>query len=150
MADAIGTTAGAVLGTSTVTPYVESASGVEQGGRTGLTALVTGILFLLALFFSPVVAIVLACATAPTLVLVGIFMMASLKDLDFGDWTEFVPASIASFVMPFSYSIAHGIEFSFISYVVIKILGGRHKDVSTIMLALGVLFVLKEVFFLGL
>ncbi len=147
MADAIGTTAGAVLGTSTVTSYVESASGVEQGGRTGLTALVTGILFLLALFFSPVVAIVPACATAPALVLVGIFMMASLKDLDFGDWTEFVPASVAIFVMPFSYSIAHGIEFSFISYVVIKVLGGRHKDVSPIMLALAVLFVLKEIFF---
>ncbi len=147
MADAIGTTAGAVLGTSTVTSYVESASGVEQGGRTGLTALVTGILFLLALFFSPIVSIVPACATAPALVLVGIFMMASLKDLDFSDWTDFVPASVAIFVMPFSYSIAHGIEFGIISFVALKILGGKAKDVSPIMLALGVLFVAKEIFF---
>ena len=147
MADAIGTTAGAVLGTSTVTSYVESASGVEQGGRTGLTALVTGILFLLALFFSPIVSIVPACATAPALVLVGIFMMASLKDLDFSDWTDFVPASVAIFVMPFSYSIAHGIEFGIISFVALKILGGKAKDVSPIMLALGVLFVAKEFFF---
>ncbi len=141
MADALGTTAGAVLGTSTVTSYVESASGVEQGGRTGLTALVVGILFLLALFFSPVVAIV------PALVLVGIFMMASLKDLDFGDWTAFVPASVAIFVVSFSYSIAHGIEFSFITFTVIKILGGKAKEVSPIMLALTALFVLKEIFF---
>jgi AGZA family xanthine/uracil permease-like MFS transporter len=108
---------------------------------------VVGILFLLALFFSPVVAIVPACATAPALVLVGIFMMASLKDLDFGDWTAFVPASVAIFVMPFSYSIAHGIEFSFITFTVIKILGGKAKEVSPIMLALTALFVLKEIFF---
>ena len=147
MADAIGTTAGAILGTSTVTSYVESASGVEQGGRTGLTAFVTAVLFLLALFFSPVVAIVPACATAPALVLVGIFMMASLKDLDFSDWTNFVPACVALFVMPFAYSIAHGIEFGIISFVALKILGGKAKDVSPIMLALGVLFVAKEFFF---
>ena len=147
MADAIGTTAGAVLGTSTVTSYVESASGVEQGGRTGLTALVTGVLFLLALFFSPIVSIVPACATAPALVLVGVFMMASLKDLDFSDWTDFVPASVAIFVMPFSYSIAHGIEFGIISFVVLKVLGGKAKDVSPIMLILAALFVAKEIFF---
>ena len=147
MADAIGTTAGAVLGTSTVTSYVESASGVEQGGRTGLTALVTGVLFLLALFFSPIVSIVPACATAPALVLVGVFMMASLKDLDFSDWTDFVPASVAIFVMPFSYSIAHGIEFGIISFVVLKVLGGKAKDVSPIMLVLAALFVAKEIFF---
>ncbi len=147
MADAIGTTAGAVLGTSTVTSYVESASGVEQGGRTGLTAFVTGILFLLALFFSPIVSIVPACATAPALVLVGIFMMASLKDLDFTDWTNFVPACVALFVMPFTYSIAHGIEFGIISFSVLKILGGKAKEVSPIMLALTVLFIAKEIFF---
>ncbi len=147
MADAIGTTAGAVLGTSTVTSYIESASGVEQGGRTGLTALVTGILFLLALFFSPVVSIVPACATAPALVLVGVFMMASLKDLDFGDWTDFVPASVAIFVMPFSYSIAHGIEFGIISFVALKLFGGKAKEVSPIMLALAAIFIAKELFF---
>lgn len=102
LADAIGTTVGAVLGTSTVTSYIESASGVEQGGRTGLAAFVTAVLFLGALFFSPLVSVVPAFATAPALVLVGIFMMMSLKDLDFGDWTDTVPACLAIFVMPFS------------------------------------------------
>lgn len=147
MADAIGTTAGAVLGTSTVTSYVESASGVEQGGRTGLTAFVTGVLFLLALFFSPIVSIVPACATAPALVLVGIFMMAGLKDLDFSDWTNFVPACVPLFIMPFTYSIANGIEFGIISFAVLKILGGKAKEVSSIMLGLAVLFIAKEIFF---
>ena len=147
LADAIGTVAGATLGTSTVTSYIESASGVEQGGRTGLTAFVTATLFLLALFFSPIVSIVPACATAPALVLVGIFMMMSLKDLDFGDWTNVVPASIAIFVMPFSYSIAHGIEFGIISFVVLKILGGKAKEVSPIMIGLCAVFVAKEFFF---
>ena len=146
LADAIGTTAGAVLGTSTVTSYVESASGVEQGGRTGLTAFVTGVLFLLALFFSPIVSIVPACATAPALVLVGIFMMASLKDLDFSDWTNFVPACVALFTMPFAYSIAHGIEFGIISFTVLKILSGKAKEVSPIMFVLTLLFIAKEIF----
>lgn len=147
MADAIGTVAGAVLGTSTVTSYVESASGVEVGGRTGLTAFVTATLFILALFFSPVVAIVPSCATAPALVLVGVFMMMSLKDLDYGNWTELVPACVAVMVMPFSYSIAVGIEFGIISYVGIKILSGRAKDVSAIMVGLAVIFAAKELFF---
>ena len=146
LADAIGTVAGAVLGTSTVTSYVESASGVEQGGRTGLTAFVTAVLFLLALFFSPVVAIVPACATAPALVLVGIFMMASLKDLDFSDWTNFVPACVALFTMPFAYSIAHGIEFGIISFTVLKILSGKMKEVSPIMFVLTIIFIAKEIF----
>lgn len=147
MADAIGTVAGAMMGTSTVTSYVESASGVEQGGRTGLTAFVTATLFLLALFFSPIVSIVPACATAPALVLVGVFMMASLKDLDFSDWTNFVPASVAIFVMPFTYSIAYGIEFGIISFVALKLLGGKAKDVSPITFVLAALFVAKEIFF---
>jgi len=147
LADAIGTTVGAVLGTSTVTSYIESASGVEQGGRTGLAAFVTAVLFLGALFFSPLVSVVPAFATAPALVLVGIFMMMSLKDLDFGDWTDTVPACLAIFVMPFSYSIAHGIEFGIISFVVLKMATGRHRDVSPLMVGLALLFVAKEAFF---
>jgi AGZA family xanthine/uracil permease-like MFS transporter len=147
MADAIGTVAGAVLGTSTVTSYVESASGVEQGGRTGLTAFVTGTLLLLALFFSPIVAIVPACATAPALVLVGIFMISSLKNLDFSDWTDAAPACVAFFTMPFAYSIAHGIEFGIVTYTVLKVVTGKSRDVSPIMYALTVLFVAKEIFF---
>ncbi len=146
MADAIGTTAGAILGTSTVTSYVESASGVEQGGRTGLTAFVTAVLFLLALFFSPVVAIV------PPAQPHGTGTRGHLHDgepegLDFSDWTNFVPACVALFVMPFAYSIAHGIEFGIISFAVLKILGGKAKEVSPIMLALTVLFIAKEIFF---
>lgn len=147
LSDAIGTVAGAMLGTSTVTSYVESASGVEQGGRTGLTALVTAVLFLGALFFSPLVAVVPAFATAPALVMVGIFMMMSLKELNFSDWTDLVPACVAIFVMPFSYSIAHGIEFGIVSFVVLKIITGRHRDVSPLMVGLALLFVAKEVFF---
>ena len=101
MSDAVGTVAGAVLGTSTVTTFVESASGVEQGGRTGLTALTVAVLFLLAAFFSPLISIVPACATAPALIMVGGYMMMGFKDLNYGDWTEFFPAIIAFFMMPF-------------------------------------------------
>lgn len=146
LADAIGTTAGAVLGTSTVTSYVESASGVEQGGRTGLTALVTALLFLAALFFSPLVSIVPACATAPALILVGIFMMMGLRELDFDDWTDFVPACVALLVMPFSYSIAHGIEFGIISFVVLKLATGKAKEASPLMIGLCLVFLAKEIF----
>ena len=147
LSDTVGTVAGAMLGTSTVTSYVESASGVEQGGRTGLTALVTAVLFMGALFFSPLVAVVPSCATAPALVMVGIFMMMGLKELDFGDWTDLVPACVAIFVMPLSYSIAHGIEFGIVSFVVLKIITGRHRDVSPLMVGLALLFVAKEAFF---
>ncbi|WP_448807357.1 solute carrier family 23 protein, partial [Aminobacterium colombiense] len=147
LADAIGTAAGAILGTSTVTSYVESASGVEQGGRTGLTALVTAIFFLLALFFSPLVAIVPACATGPALVMVGIFMMMSLKQFDFTEWTDLVPACIAIFTMPFSYSIAAGIEFGVISFVIVKFFTGRKYQISPMMIFLFVVFILKEIFF---
>jgi AGZA family xanthine/uracil permease-like MFS transporter len=147
LADAVGTVAGAILGTSTVTSFVESASGVEQGGRTGLTSLVTAILFLLALFFSPIVAVVPPCATAPALIMVGIFMMMSLKGFDFGEWTDIVPACIAIFTMPFSYSIAAGIEFGVISFVIIKICTGRKKEISPMMFLLFLVFILKEVFF---
>ncbi|MDR3264980.1 MAG: NCS2 family permease [Synergistaceae bacterium] len=144
LADAIGTTVGAMLGTSTVTSYVESASGIAQGGRTGLTAVVTSILFLLALFFSPLVAIVPSYATAPTLIVVGIFMMVGLRDLNYEDWTELVPSMLAFFMMPLTYSIADGIEFGIVSYVALKLLTGKTKDVSVVMYCLAALFILKE------
>ena len=143
MADAIGTTAGAVLGTSTVTTFVESASGVEQGGRTGLTAFTAACLFLLALFFSPLIAIVPSCATAPALIMVGGYMMMNFKEMDFSDWTEFFPALIAFFMMGFAYSISAGIEFGIISYVLIKIFVGRAKDVNWILYVLCALFLLN-------
>ncbi|ACZ18666.1 Xanthine/uracil/vitamin C permease [Thermanaerovibrio acidaminovorans DSM 6589] len=146
LADAIGTTAGAILGTSTVTTYVESASGVEQGGRTGLTALVVAVLFLLATFFSPLVSIVPACATAPALILVGIYMMMGLKELKTDDWTEFAPAMLAFFMMPLSYSISVGIEAGIVSYVVLKLITGKAKDVNPVMIGLALLFVVARVF----
>ena len=146
MADAIGTTAGALLGTSTVTSYVESASGVEQGGRTGLTALVVAVLFILAMFFSPLVSVVPACATAPALILVGIYMMMGLREMRVDDWTEMVPAMLAFFMMPFSYSIAVGIEAGIISFVALKLLTGRAKDLNAVMIGLAVLFVAARAF----
>ena len=147
MADAIGTTAGAVLGTSTVTTFVESASGVEQGGRTGLTAFTTACLFLLALFFSPLIAIVPSCATAPALIMVGGYMMMNFKEMDFSDWTEFFPALIAFFMMGFAYSISAGIEFGIISYVLIESFVGRAKDVNVILYVLCGLFLLNLLVF---
>lgn len=146
MADALGTTAGAVLGTSTVTTYVESASGVEQGGRTGLTALTVAVLFFLAMFLNPLISIVPACATAPALIMVGGYMMMSFKDMKFDDWTEFFPALLAFFMMPFAYSIAAGIEFGVVSYVALKLVSGKHKDLHWIMYVLAALFILNRAF----
>ena len=147
MADALGTTFGAVLGTSTITTFVESASGVEQGGRTGLASIVTALLFLSAIFFSPLVSIVPACATSPALVMVGIFMIISLKDMDFKDWTDVVPAAVAIFSMPLSYSIATGIEFGVVTYVIVKLFTGRNKEISKTIYILGAIFILKEILF---
>ncbi len=145
LADAIGTTFGAIVGTSTITSFVESASGVEQGGRTGLTALVTAILFLLAIFFSPVVSIVPSCATAPALVMVGIYMIMSLRELDFSSFTDVLPAAVAIFMMPLSYSIATGIEFGIFSFVVIKFASMKRDEISPIMWGLFIVFVIKEI-----
>jgi AGZA family xanthine/uracil permease-like MFS transporter len=145
-ADAIGTTVGAVLGVSTVTSYVESTSGIGVGGRTGLTSLVTGVLFMLAIFFNPLISVVPACATAPALIFVGIYMIMNIKNLDFSDWTEALPAVMAIFAMPFTYSIASGIEYGFITYVAVKLTSGRARDVSPIMFALAVIFLAKELF----
>lgn len=146
LADAIGTTVGACLGTSTVTTYVESASGVAEGGRTGLTSFTTGILFLLALILSPLFLMIPGEATAPALIIVGLFMMSPIKEIDLTDFTEAIPAFLTIVMMPFVYSIAQGIVFGMVSYAVLKTLTGRYKEVSITMYILAVLFVLKEIF----
>src|SRR5690625_3981582 len=145
-ADAVGTIAGACLGTSTVTTFVESASGVAAGGRTGLTALSTAGMFLLSLFFAPLFILIPSAATAPALVIVGLFMMSSVGDIDFNDYTESIPAFLTIIMMPFSGSIAEGIVFGMISYVVLKGITGRYKEVSWTMAVISVLFVLRIAF----
>lgn len=145
-ADSIGTIAGACLGTSTVTTFVESASGVAAGGRTGLTALSTAGMFLLALFFAPLFTLIPAAATAPALVIVGLFMMSPIKQIDFEDYTESIPAFLTIIMMPFSGSIAEGIVFGMISYVVLKAVTGRFKEVSWTMTIISILFVLRIIF----
>jgi adenine/guanine/hypoxanthine permease len=142
-ADAIGTTVGAALGTSTVTTYVESASGVAEGGKTGLTSLTTAGLFLIALFFAPLFTMVPPAATAAALVLVGFFMMSPILKINFEDFTEAIPAFITIIIMPLTYSIAEGIVFGMLSYVLLKLLTGKGKDISVVMVVLAALFVLK-------
>jgi AGZA family xanthine/uracil permease-like MFS transporter len=146
LADAIGTVAGSVMGVSTVTSYVESAAGVGAGGRTGLTALTTAVLFVLAIFFNPIISIVPSCATAPALIFVGVYMMMAVTNIKFDDWTELLPSIMAIIAMPFTYSIASGIELAAISYAGVKLFSGRAKDVSPIMWFLAVVFIAKEVF----
>jgi AGZA family xanthine/uracil permease-like MFS transporter len=142
-ADSVGTIAGAVLGTSTVTTYVESASGVAEGGKTGLTSLTTAALFLIALFFAPIFTMVPPAATAGALVMVGFFMMSPILKIDFNDFTESIPAFITLIIMPLTYSIAEGIVFGMLTYVIIKIITGKIRDLSLVMIFLSVLFVLK-------
>ncbi|WP_069650299.1 NCS2 family permease [Caloranaerobacter ferrireducens] len=142
-ADAVGTTVGAILGTSTVTTYVESASGVAEGGRTGLTALTTAGMFAIALLFSPLFIMIPSAATAPALILVGLFMMSPIKRIDLEDFTEAIPAFLTIIMMPLTYSIAEGIVFGIISYILLKLLTGKGEQVSPIMYILGILFVLK-------
>jgi len=142
-ADSIGTFFGAIFGTSTVTTYVESASGVAEGGKTGLTSLTVAGLFLIALFFAPIFTMVPQAATAPALILVGFFMMSPILNINFDNYTESIPAFITIIVMPLTYSIAEGIVFGMLSYVLLKILTGKMKDVSIVMIVLAVLFVLK-------
>ncbi|TCO75260.1 AGZA family xanthine/uracil permease-like MFS transporter [Marinisporobacter balticus] len=142
-ADAVGTTFGALMGTSTVTTYVESASGVAVGGRTGLTAFTSGVLFLLALLFSPIIRIIPAAATAPALILVGLFMMSPIKKIDLDDFTEAIPAFLTIIMMPLAYSIAEGITFGILAYVFLKMLTGRTKELSIPMYILAILFILK-------
>ena len=146
MADSVGTTVGAMLGTSTVTTYVESASGVAEGGRTGLTALTTAILFICALFLSPLFLMIPAAATASALVLVGVMMMTPVLSLNFEDFTESIPAFFTLVMMPFTFSIAEGIVFGMLSYVILKLFTGKLKDISVIAYILAILFVLKFIF----
>jgi AGZA family xanthine/uracil permease-like MFS transporter len=145
-ADAIGTTFGAVVGTSTVTTYVESAAGVAEGGRTGLTALVAAGLFGVALFVSPLFIMIPGAATAPALVIVGLFMMSPIKEIDLDDFTEAIPAFLTIIMMPLAYSIAEGIVFGIVSYAGLKLLTGKGKEVPVVTYVLAVLFVLKEIF----
>ena len=140
-ADAIGTSLGALLGTSTVTTYVESATGVEEGGRSGLTAVVVAVLFLLSLFFTPVMTSVPLVATAPALIVVGALMMQGARNLDWSRIDEAVPAFLTLAIMPFTYSIANGITFGIVSYVAIKVLVGRIREVHPLMVVLSVLLV---------
>ncbi len=146
MADSIGTTLGAILGTSTVTTYVESAAGVSEGGRTGMTALVTALCFAAALFFAPVFLAIPGAATAPALVLVGLYMLGPIRDLEFDDFSETIPAFICIIAMPLTYSIAEGITLGLLSYVIINLFTGKYKKLSIGMYILAVLFVLKYIF----
>ena len=146
MADAVATTAGAVLGTSTVTTFVESASGVSEGGRTGLTSLTTAVLFLLSLFLSPIFLAIPSFATAPALIIVGFYMLGAVSDINFKDATEGIPAFICIAAMPFFYSISEGIAMGVISYVAINAISGKGKKVSVAMYILALLFILKYIF----
>ncbi|MFY0664905.1 MAG: NCS2 family permease [Natronospirillum sp.] len=146
MADSSASMAGALFGTSTTTSYIESASGIAAGGRTGLTAVVVGVLFLLSLFLAPLAGSVPAFATAGALLYVAVLMTGSLSKVDWDDVTEAAPVMIAALAMPFTYSIAEGIALAFISYAVIKTLSGKWKDVSIAAYVLAALFVLKYIF----
>ncbi|GFH90687.1 MAG: NCS2 family permease [Lachnospiraceae bacterium] len=148
LADAVATSIGAIFGTSTTTTYVESAAGVTEGGRTGLTAIVTGLLFLLALIFSPLFLTIPSFATAPALVIVGFYMMGSVAKIDFNDMTDAIPAFLCIIAMPLAYSISEGIAIGVISWTVISLISGkaREKKVSVLMYILTVLFILKYIF----
>ncbi len=148
LADSIGTTAGAILGTSTVTTFVESASGVAVGGRTGLTAMVTGLLFLVSMFFAPIFTAIPSFATAPALIMVGFLMFSGITELKFDEdkLTETIPAYLAILAMPLFYSISEGISIGIISYVVLNVVTGKAKKVTPLMYVLALLFVLKYIF----
>lgn len=141
LADAVGTVAGACLGTSTVTSFVESSSGVAAGARTGLASVVTAFFFLLALFFTPLFALVPSCATAPALIFVGFLMMQSVSKINFADITDGIPAFITIMVMPFGYSISKGIAFGMIAYVIAKIAGKKTKEIPVVTWILAVVFI---------
>jgi len=143
LSDAIGTVFGAMLGTSTVTSFVESTSGVAAGGRTGLTALTTGIFFLIALIFSPLFLLIPSAATAPALIIVGFLMLSAAAEIDFKDPTEGIPAFLTIVMMPFTYSIAEGIVYGILSYVILKAITGKFKQIPIISWILFVIFLLR-------
>ena len=142
-ADAIGTTCGAMLGTSTVTTYVESAAGVSEGGRSGLTAFTVAVMFFLALFLAPLFIMIPGAATAPALFMVGLFMLSPIAKINFDDYSESIPAFFTIIMMPLTYSIAEGIVFGMLAYVILKVFTGKFKDVSIVMYVLAVLFIFK-------
>lgn len=143
LSDAIGTTVGSLTGTSTVTTFIESASGVEAGGRTGLTALTTGILFLACIFIAPIAAIIPAAATSSALIYVGVLMLGGLKKINFDDMSQLVPVTLMLIAMPISGSIGHGIGIGMISYVVIKLFTGKAKEVSVLTYVISAIFLIK-------
>jgi AGZA family xanthine/uracil permease-like MFS transporter len=146
LVDATGVSLGALLGTSTITAYVESAAGVGAGGRTGLTAVVCGLLFILALFFTPLAGLIPDAATAPALIIVGALMMESVKHIDFDDFTEALPAFLTIVIMPFTYSIANGISVGLVMYPLLKLASGRGREVHWIVYILAVLVVMRFMF----
>lgn len=143
LADAVATTISSLLGTTTTATYIESTAGIAEGGRTGLTSVVVGILFVLALFLGDLVGIVPAEATAPALIIIGSLMMSAVKDIDFDDLTEAIPAFFTIAIMPFSYSIANGIAAGIIFYPIMKVATGKHKEVHPIIYVLAILFILR-------
>ncbi len=144
LADAVGTTCGAILGTSTTTSYIESAAGISAGGKTGLTTLFVALLFTAALFLSPVFLMIPASATAPALIIVGLFMISPVKNINLDDYSESIPVFLTVIMMPLAYSISEGIVFGIFSFVLLKVFSGRWKQVSLIMYILCVLFVLRH------
>ncbi|MDZ4333527.1 MAG: NCS2 family permease, partial [Pseudomonas sp.] len=147
LADSTATMAGAALGTSTTTSYIESAAGISAGGRTGLTACVVAILFLLALFFAPLAGAVPAYATAPALLFVAVLMMSSLAQIEWDDLTVAAPVVVAALAMPLTFSIANGIAFGFIAWTLIKLLAGRWRELNPALVVLSVLFAIKLAYF---
>ncbi|MDT3388691.1 MAG: NCS2 family permease, partial [Bacteroidota bacterium] len=146
MSDAIGTTAGAMLGSSTITTYIESASGIAEGGRTGVTSFVVGLFFIIALFFSPIFMLIPAAATSGALVLVGVLMLDSIKNIDLGNVSEAFPAFITMITMVLCYSIADGICLGILSYVILKLCLGKWRDLNWTLAILSVIFILNFVF----
>ena len=144
-ADALGTTVGAMLGSCTITTFVESSSGVGVGGRTGLTAFTAAVCFLLSLFLAPFFLAVPGAATAPVLILVGLMMLGAIKDMNFDDYAEAIPAFICILFMPATYSISEGIVLSVISYVLINLICGKRKNVSLATILLAIVFMLKYI-----
>lgn len=143
MADAVATTAGACLGTSTVTTFVESASGVADGGKTGLTSFIVGLLFLVALIFTPIIQVIPSFATAPALIVVGLFMLENVGKIEFSDYTEGFPAFITILMMVVAYSISEGLVFGVLSYVLLKVFSGRAKELNPVIIVIGILFFIK-------
>jgi AGZA family xanthine/uracil permease-like MFS transporter len=146
MADAIATTIGACLGTSTTTTYVESAAGIAQGGRSGLTALAVAVCFAVALFFSPLFLSIPSAATAPALIIVGLLMIEPITKIPFDDFSESIPAFVCMVMMPLTYSISNGILLGMITYVLMNIVCGNFKKITSVMYILTVLFILKFIF----